>query len=211
MKLPPRPGPYRHADLYIRPSAQWADSILPSRRPGVRPPEELDATSEALARALWPRLHARHPHVPREHLLPACWSLAALGFSLEYPDEALWALELLGRYGDQVSSMEIAEAVKRLGSQADLFLESWVTGLHQATTGTGEFPVALWEFDAFMTLTLDGAERVRRRYEFRLSPPPELVERERRAQAHQNDGVEAARGERGDLSPRNRLSGRRSR
>ena len=199
-----RPGPYRDAERYIRGKREWAPLLLPPDRPGVRPPAELDGTSRALASALWPRIRDRYPTVVREDVLPACWSLAAMGYTLDDLDEALWALELLGRYGQLVSSLDIREAVRVLGSQADIFLETLTTGLHQETTGTGEFPVALWEHQTYMALTVDGAARMR---ELRRlpQPPRELVDRERRKEAEHANTLDCShepfRHKNGDVPP----------
>ena len=134
-------------------------------------PDAMETDAEALLLALWPRIRARFPDAEKDDVLPIVWSIVSMGGSIEDLDEALLLLDLIARYRGEVSTVEIREAVRVLGDQADLFLEPWVQGWHQRLTGTLDLPVALWEHHVFLRLSDEGADRMRRR----INLPPSIA------------------------------------
>ena len=181
---------------------EWDGYNLPADRPGIPNPDIVEQRAAALAAALWPRLRRRMPRLPVRFMESAAWALAAMGLTLEDREEAQWIVELGARHGVRgVSFLEVREAVRTLGSQADVFLDNWTTGVHHEVTGAMDIGHAIWEHLAFMTLTPKGAEKARACRNL-PSPPPELLAKqaEERADSVQH-GRSSDQGESPESAP----------
>lgn len=143
---------YHHQDTTL---------LAPSAPPG-RTADELEREAAMLLRLLWSPIQARYSKAEQDDVIAVLWTVAALGGSIDHPDEAFALFDLIARFEDSVGAVEIREAHRVLGDQADLFLAAWTKGLHQRLTGTREFAVALWEYGTYLQLSEDGEAQARR-------------------------------------------------
>ena len=177
--LPAYPrSPFTRAEQVLGGAQDSSAALLPANTSDAPPPEEMEGEAHALLRLLWPRIHARFPRASRDDALAVLWTVVAVGGSLEELDEAFRLFDLIARYGDKISALEIREASRVLGDQADLFLDPWTRGYHQQLTGTHEFAIALWEHRTYLRLTEEEAMRVRQLSGLPEAPKP-LVQEER--------------------------------
>jgi hypothetical protein len=154
-------GPFTHCQRMFGSLQTDKEFFLPLDADGDLNPEALESEARALLRVLWPRIQERYPGATQEDALPALWTIVGMGGSLEDVDEAFRLFDLLARFGDKVAALELREASRALGDQADLFLDPWVRGKYQEMTGIHEFTVILWAYRSFLRLTEVGAERAR--------------------------------------------------
>ena len=164
-------SPFTRAQEILGDAHLKSEHFLAPNSCGGPDPDAMEREAETLLLALWPQIRERYPDANRENSLPIMWSVVSLGGTIEDLDEALLLFDLNARYAEKVSTLEIREAVRILGDQADLFLEPWVLGLHQRLTGTQEIGVALWEHRHYLLLSEEGAEWMRTR----VNLPPRVA------------------------------------
>ena len=192
--LPAYPrSPFTRAEQVLGGAHHSSAGLLPASTSDAPPPEEMEGAAHALLRLLWPRIHARFPRASRDDALRVLWTVVAVGGSLEEVNEAFHLFDLLARYGDKVAALEIREASRVLGDQADLFLDPWTRGHHQKLTGTNEFAIALWEHRTYLRLTKEEALRVRQLTGLPEAPQPLVEEQRANATAGQRPEAEPKR------------------
>ena len=169
-------SPFTRAQEMLGDAHLKGEHLLVPHSCGGPGPEAMEEEAETLLLALWPQIRARYTDADRENALSILWSVVSLGGTIEDLDEALLLFDLIARYADEVSTLEIREVVRLLGDQADLFLEPWVRGLHQRLTGTQDIAVALWEHRTYLLLSDEGANWMRARID--LPPNVANVSRE---------------------------------
>ena len=185
--IPAHPrSPYAHAQRVLSQyHLQDTTLLAPSASPG-RGVDELEREAALLLRLLWSEIQERYSKADQDDVLAVLWTVVALGGSLDNPDEAFALFDLVARYGNRVSAIEIREAHHVLGDQADLFLTAWTEGAHQRLTGTREFTVALWEYRTYLRLSADSEAHARKVAE--LPEPARVASRDRRTSQAQQRG-----------------------
>lgn len=145
----------RQADTAAALLAHRDRSPLPPGRTGA----EMNASLGDLVEQIGPRAGRAFPGIAEEDVQAVCGVIVLLG--PRDVEEAWLSFFLMVEYGQQLSPLEIREAVRVLGVEADLCVYGWLQRHHQRQTGAASFLRALWEYEAGMRLNPAGQEMAR--------------------------------------------------
>ena len=140
-------------------------SLIPRRAEAVdlgRSPAAMERLHRSVMDSVRKFAAVRHPTMSDDLLAALCVSLASVLTHADRPN-VLLLFDLLVRYGDRVSALEIREAVRCVGTQADLMVDAWARGYLTERTGARDFGYALWLYETQFAVTDESAAALRRK------------------------------------------------